>query len=219
MSTKRRVPAAQAVRVKICGITRMEDAELALELGADALGFNFWPRSRRFCDPAVAQQIVRRLPPLTSAVAVFVNQPRGEVQRICAQIGATAIQLHGDETPEFCDGFSLPVIKAIQIRGPESLAACTQYRVSAFLMDTPSPGFGGTGRSFPWRALASRTDPRPILLAGGLTPENVRRAIRQVRPYAVDVATGVESAPGVKSPKKMARFIAAAKRALLDTSR
>jgi len=219
MSATRTVPTAQAVRVKICGITRIQDAELALELGADALGFNFWPRSKRFCDPAVAQQIVRRLPPLASAVAVFVNQPRQEVERICARIGATAVQLHGGEPPEFCDDFSLPVIKAIQVRGLESLAACSQYRVSAFLMDTPSAGFGGTGRTFPWRVLASRTDPRPILLAGGLTPENVGRAIRQVRPYAVDVASGVESAPGVKSPKKMARFIAAAKRALLDTRR
>ena len=219
MSSKRTVPVTQAVRVKICGITRLEDAELALELGADALGFNFWPRSSRYCDPAVAQRIVQKLPPLASAVAVFVNQPRQEVQRICAQIGATAVQLHGDETPEFCDGFSLPVIKAIQVRGPESLAACSQYRISAFLMDTPSAAFGGTGRTFPWRALASRTDPRPIFLAGGLNPENVGRAIRQVRPYAVDVASGVESEPGVKSPKKMARFIAAAKRALLDTRR
>jgi phosphoribosylanthranilate isomerase len=205
------------VRVKICGITRLADAQLAVELGADALGFNFWPRSKRYCRPAVARQIIQKLPPLVSAVAVFVNQSRREIERICSAVGPSALQLHGNESPEFCQGFPWPVIKAIAVNGPESLRACEAYQVSAFLMDTPSRSFGGSGRTFPWKVLAAWGDSRPILLAGGLTAENVRRAVQLVRPYGVDVASGVESAPGIKSPKKMARFIAAAKRALLES--
>jgi phosphoribosylanthranilate isomerase len=205
------------IRVKICGITRLADAQLAVDLGADALGFNFWPRSHRYCDPALARQIIGKLPPLVSVVAVFVNQSRREIDRICSAVCPSALQLHGNESPDFCQGFEWPVIKAIPVNGPESLRACEAYRVSAFLMDTPSRSFGGSGRTFPWKVLAAWPDSRPILLAGGLTAENVRRAVRLVRPYGVDVASGVESAPGIKSAKKMARFIAAAKRALLES--
>jgi phosphoribosylanthranilate isomerase len=162
----------------------------------------------------VAQQIIRKLPPLVSAVAVFVNQSRREIVRICSAVRANALQLHGDESPAFCEGFQWPVIKAIHVNGPESLSACKAYAVSAILLDAPSSSYGGSGRTFSWKLLARRGDFRPILLAGGLTPENVGRAVQLVRPYGVDVASGVESAPGIKSAKKMARFIAAAKRAL-----
>src|SRR5260370_15932756 len=127
------------IRVKICGITRLADAQLAVDLGADALGFNFWPRSHRYCDPALARQIIGKLPPLVSVVAVFVNQSRREIDRICSAVCPSALQLHGNESPDFCQGFQGPLIKAIPVNGPEPLRACEAYPVSAFLMDTPSP--------------------------------------------------------------------------------
>jgi len=200
-----------AVRVKICGITRAEDALAAARLGADALGFNFWPASKRFVPPAAARAIVARLPPFVVPVGVFVDQPEEEILAIVRETGVRVLQLHGGEPPEFCARLPLPVVKAIRVDAVKSLSAFASYEVAAFLLDTPSRGFGGSGQPFDWSLAEGVSEIAPVILAGGLTPENVAQAIRAVRPYAVDVASGVESAPGVKDLARLARFIAIAK--------
>jgi phosphoribosylanthranilate isomerase len=202
------------VRVKICGVTRLEDALLAVRLGADALGFNFWPGSRRFLAPAAAREIVRRLPPLVTAVGVFVDPSRDEVLRAVAASGVQVAQLHGDEPPSLCSALPLPVVKAIRVRDAASLEALAAYDgLAGLLLDAPSPGFGGSGATFDWTLAAAAAAARPVILAGGLGPANVAEAVRAVRPFAVDVASGVESAPGVKDGELMRRFIEAAKEA------
>jgi phosphoribosylanthranilate isomerase len=202
------------VRIKICGITRLEDALAAAELGADALGFNLWPGSPRFVPPEAAREIVSRLPPFVTPVGVFVNQARAEVMRLAAAAGVALVQLHGDEAPPDCEGLGLPVIKAFRVAGPEDLAAIPAYRsVAAVLLDSRSDGFGGSGRAFDWELARRAAGPRPLVLAGGLGPGNVARAIRAVRPFAVDAASGLESSPGVKDREKMALFVRAAQEA------
>lgn len=198
-------------RVKICGLTRLEDALLAARLGADALGFNFWPGSRRYVDPDAARAIVDRLPPFVTAVGVFVNQPPTEVLAIAARAGVVAVQLHGDEGWEDVNGYPIPAVKALRLAGRESLADLHRYRVRAFLLDAPSDGFGGSGRTCDWALAREVAERVPVVLAGGLGPENVAEAIRAVRPYAVDVASGVESSPGVKDPDRLRRFLARAR--------
>jgi phosphoribosylanthranilate isomerase len=201
-----------SVRVKICGITRLEDALAAAQLGADALGFNLWPGSRRFVDPEAAREIVARLPPFVTAVGVFVNQAPAEVTRLAAAAGVAAVQLHGDEPPGDCQGLGLPVIKSFRVAGPGDLAALGAYRsVAAVLLDSRSEGFGGSGRAFDWELARRLPGGLPLILAGGLTPENVAEAVRAVRPWAVDVASGVEASPGKKDRERMARFVRAAK--------
>jgi phosphoribosylanthranilate isomerase len=199
------------VRVKICGITRAEDALAALRLGADALGFNFWPGSRRYLSPAAAREIVARLPPFATTVGVFVNQPEEEIRAIASASGVQVLQLHGDEPPDLCARLPWPVVKAIPVDQVRALSRLLSYEVAAFLLDTPSRGYGGTGVPFDWSLAEGVSDVAPVILAGGLDPDNVADAIRAVRPYAVDVASGVESEPGVKSASKMARFISRAK--------
>ena len=203
------------VRVKVCGVTRLEDALAAVDLGADALGFNFWPKSKRYCPPRVAQSIVAKLPPLTAAVGVFVNQPQAQIERVVKSVGLQAVQLHGNESPEFCAQFEVPVIKALAVADTASLRAIKTYAVSAYLLDTPSRGYGGSGKAFDWSLLKWLDRRKLFILAGGLTPTNVARAVETVKPYGVDVASGVESSPGIKDKRKMARFIAAAKEAKL----
>jgi phosphoribosylanthranilate isomerase len=198
-------------RIKICGITRPEDALLAAALGADALGFNLWPGSKRHVDADAVRAMVDVLPPFVTAVGVFVNQPATDVLALAARSGVQALQLHGDEGWDDVNGYPIPAIKALRLAGPESLAHMHRYRVRAILLDAPGPGYGGSGTTCDWtlaREVSARTR---VVLAGGLTPENVADAIRAVRPYAVDVASGVETEPGVKSASKMARFIARAK--------
>lgn len=201
------------VRVKICGITRLEDALAAARLGADALGFNFWPASKRHVTPAAARAIIRRLPPLLTTVGVFVNQTEEELRSIAAETGIQVLQLHGDEPPDLCARLPLPVVKAIPVDQVRSLARLLSYEVSAFLLDTPSRGYGGSGVPFDWSLAEGVSEVAPVILAGGLHPENVAAAIRAVRPYAVDVASGVESSPGVKDMDRMSRFVAAAREA------
>ncbi|HZY03634.1 MAG TPA: phosphoribosylanthranilate isomerase [Anaeromyxobacteraceae bacterium] len=198
-------------RVKICGVTRVEDALQAARLGADALGFNFWPGSKRFLHPAAARAIVDRLPPFVTPVGVFVNQPEEEMRRAAEESGVRVLQLHGDEPPGLCARLPLPVVKAVRVAAPLALTALEAYPVAAFLLDAPSAGWGGSGATFDWSLAEGLAGLRPIILAGGLTPENVAAAARRLRPYAVDVASGVESAPGVKDVARMARFIAAAR--------
>ena len=197
------------VRIKICGVTRAEDALAAVRLGADALGFNFWPGSKRHITPAAARLIIARLPPFVTPVGVFVNQLEGEMRAIAAETGIQVFQLHGDEPPELCARLPLPVVKAIPVDQVRALSRLLSYEVSAFLLDTPSRGYGGSGEPFDWSLAEGVSEVAPVILAGGLTPENVAAAVRAVRPYAVDVASGVESSPGVKDMARMSRFFAA----------
>jgi len=197
------------VRIKICGVTRLEDALSAARLGADALGFNFWPGSKRHLDAAAARRIISRLPPFVTPVGVFVNQSEGEMRAIAAETGIQVFQLHGDEPPELCSRLPLPVVKAIPVDQVRTLSKLLSYEVQAFLLDTPSRGYGGTGQPFDWSLAEGVSEVAPVILAGGLTPENVAEAVRAVRPWAVDVASGVESSPGVKDADRMSRFIEA----------
>jgi phosphoribosylanthranilate isomerase len=197
-------------RVKVCGITRLEDALLAAALGADALGFNLWPGSKRHLSADATRAIVDRLPPFVTPVGLFVNQAPTEVLALAAQAGVQVVQLHGDEGWDDVNGYPIPALKAVRLDGPESLAHLHRYRVRAFVLDAPSAGFGGSGTCCDWTLARQVAAQVPVILAGGLTPENVAEAIRAVRPWAVDVASGVESAPGVKDPDKLRRFLAAA---------
>jgi phosphoribosylanthranilate isomerase len=199
--------------VKICGITRADDALAAARLGADALGFNFWPRSKRYLPPSEARAIVRRLPSFVTAVGVFVDPTREDVLRAVEQAGIGVAQLHGDEPPALCAALPVPVLKGIRLDGPRSLAQLASYEVQAFLLDAPSAGYGGSGSTCDWSLAAEIARELPVVLAGGLTPENVSEAVRAVRPWAVDVASGVESAPGVKDPERMRLFLERAKEA------
>jgi len=196
-------------RAKICGITRLEDAELAAELGAWAIGFILWPGSRRACDPAMAAGIARRVRRRTQLVGVFVNPTLDEVAHAADNIGLTHLQLHGDEGPSFCVEAArrtgCRVIKAVRVRGGADLHDLDRYRlVDLHLLDSYSADArGGTGRTWDWSLLARRRQTVPAILSGGLTPENVAAAIAAVGPWAVDVASGVEASPGVKDPVRV----------------
>jgi phosphoribosylanthranilate isomerase len=201
----------QLMRVKVCGITRREDALLAVELGASALGFVFWPTSPRAVGTAQAREIIEALPPFVTTVGVFVNQPREDVLDIARQAGLTAIQLHGDEDAAAYGGTSLRVIKALPVGNGFTMSAVEDVapRVTV-LLDAHDPvRRGGTGRTLEWTVAAAAARVRRIILSGGLTPENVHHAVQMVRPYAVDVSSGVESAPGVKDESKLRAFFAA----------
>ena len=198
------------MKVKVCGITGYRDAAMALDLGADALGFNFYPGSPRFVAPASARAVIRRLPPLTTTVAVFVNEPDpAGLERAARLAGVNCLQLHGDEPPEYCHALShWKVIKALRIAPGARPRGISRYRVSALLLDALDPSrYGGTGRALDWAALGSIRASIPIILAGGLRAENVAEAVRAVRPYAVDVCSGVEKAPGKKDRAKLASFM------------
>jgi phosphoribosylanthranilate isomerase len=203
------------VRVKICGITNLHDAMAAVEAGADALGFVFCEESPRRVDVKTAAEIIGQLPPFVARVGLFVNAPEDSIRQTAERCRLDTLQLHGDEAPEFCQRFRLSVIKAFRVRDESSLAALKSYAVSGFLLDAFVAGkLGGTGERFDWALArqAAETCPR-VILAGGLTPENVALAVRQVRPYAVDVSSGVESKPGQKDHSKLVAFIQAAKSA------
>jgi len=201
------------VLVKICGLTRLEDALAAARLGADWVGFNFWPRSRRYIAPEAAAAIVAALPASVLPVGVFVDPGAAELARAIQVSGVRTVQLHGDEPPALCAAVPVPVVKGIRVRDAHSLAALAAYEVSAFLLDSATPGYGGSGTGFDWALAAEIAADVPLWLAGGLTPENVAEAVRRVRPRGVDVASGVESTPGVKDWKRMEAFIRNAKAA------
>jgi len=199
------------MRVKICGIRRREDALLAIELGASALGFVFWPQSPRAVTAEQVREITRRLPPFVSTVGVFVNQPKAEVFDIAARAGVSTIQLHGDETAADYAGSTLPIIKALPV-GPGFTASAVDGVPAAVtvLLDAHDPvRRGGTGRPIEWSVAAAVARRRPIVLSGGLTPDNIQTAIRTVRPYAIDVSSGVESGPGVKDESRLRALFAA----------
>jgi len=199
--------------VKICGITSIADGLAAAEAGADAVGLMFHDQSPRQVSLKTATEIARKLPPFVIKVGVFVNAPEDAVLRAIGECGLNIAQFHGGETPEFCALFPIMTIKAFRIRDAESLQALPDYSTDAWLLDACVPGkLGGTGAKFNWDlAVEAAKLGRPIFLAGGLTPENVGDAVRQVQPYAVDVSSGVEAAPGRKDHAKVRAFVKAAK--------
>lgn len=202
-----------SVRVKICGITNLADARVAVEAGADALGFNFYEQSPRFVLTKTAAEISRALPPFTLRAGVFVNASEDLVRRAIGECGLDLLQFHGDEPPDFCTQFGLMSIKAFRIRDAASLKELTRYQTDAWLLDAyASDTFGGTGEKFNWNlAVEAQRPGKPVFLAGGLTPENVTEAIRQVQPFGVDVSSGVESSPGRKDHARVRAFINASK--------
>ena len=196
-------------RIKICGITRIEDALTATRLGADAIGFIFWPKSARFISPAKAREIVDELPPFVSAVGVYVDPEEGWVEESSNIARLSLLQFHGDESPEFCDQFSLPYIKALRVREGVDLLQYEDWYSSArgLLLDTYTEGMpGGTGDTFNWDLIPQGLTV-PLILSGGLHPGNVTMAIKRVQPWAVDVSSGVESAKGIKDAEKIADFM------------
>lgn len=202
------------VRIKICGITNREDALHAAACGADALGFVFFAGSPRCVTTERARAISEALPPFVTRVGLFVNETPERIRAIVGECGLDAIQLHGDEPPEFCQELPLRVIKALRIKAAASLDGYEAFKVSALLLDAWAGGaYGGTGTAFNWELATGVARLRPVILAGGLTPANVAAAVRQVKPYGVDVSSGVESDPGKKDPEKVAQFIRMAREA------
>lgn len=199
------------VRVKVCGIRSREDADLAVSLGANALGFLFWPGSPRLVAADTVREITRMLPPFVETVGVFVNQAPADVRDIVARAALTAVQLHGDEDPAAFMARGVRVIRSVSVGDPFSLEAVSAVPAGVtVLLDAHDPvRRGGTGRTIDWSAAAAAARTRPVILSGGLTPHNVRSAVETVRPYAVDVSSGVESAPGVKDETKLRAFFAA----------
>jgi phosphoribosylanthranilate isomerase len=202
------------VRVKICGITRMEDARKAVDLGAHALGFVFHPPSPRYIAPGRAGAIIRELPPFIWAVGVFVNVSRSIVEDTVARSGIGVIQFHGNETVEECRSYHKPIIKAFRFKGHESLRSAPDYPVSGILVDTGVSGqWGGTGVPLDWDLLKDHLDEKTsnlrqkLILAGGLDASNVAGAIRTISPFAVDVSSGVEQEPGIKDHQKLKEFL------------
>ncbi len=198
------------MKVKVCGITSYDDAVMALDHGVDALGFNFFPPSPRYIRPEDAHAIILRLPPFAVTVGLFVNVARQDlVAETARNAGVHVIQLHGDESPEYCQKLAdWPLVKALRIDESGIPENIEEYPVQAFLLDARDDAlFGGTGKSFSWDLAKSIKHNRPIILAGGLKPDNVREAIRIVEPYGVDVCSGVEKAPGKKDAGKLSEFM------------
>jgi phosphoribosylanthranilate isomerase len=215
------------VKIKVCGITNLADAAAAVELGADFLGFNFYPPSPRYIAPEQARTILAQVPRRIQNVALFVNEPKEKVREIL-RCGARAdpstklrtggrqafsgVQFHGEESAEYCAGWELKVIKAFRVRTRESLASMENFPADYYLVDSWAPGYGGSGAPFPWSWLAGLKADK-LILAGGLDAANVAEAIRLVHPYGVDVCTGVEKKPGIKDHEKLKEFILTAKSA------
>ena len=204
-----------SVKVKICGVTSVADGLAAAAAGADMIGLMFYEGSPRHIIVSTAREISRALPPFVQRVGVFVNPEAELVIRAIGECNLSLLQFHGDETSGFCTQFGLMSLKAVRIRDVESLNQLAEFQTDAFLLDAHSKsGLGGTGETFNWDLAAeAQKFGKPIFLAGGLTPENVGDAVKKVRPFAVDVSSGVESAPGKKDVAKVRAFIAAARAA------
>jgi phosphoribosylanthranilate isomerase len=203
-------------KVKICGITSAEDARVVVEAGADALGFIFYRKSPRYIEPTLARQIIMNLPPLVIPVGVFVNEEPQAVRNIMDDCGLAFAQLHGNETATYCQELGRPVLKALRVKDRSAFLALAEYRgragVRGFVLDAFSDqAYGGTGQVTDWAVAAEAAKAANILLAGGLTPDNVGEAIQAVQPYGVDVSSGVEREPGKKDHEKVRAFIRAAK--------
>lgn len=203
-----------SVRVKVCGVTRPEDVEAAVALGADMIGLNFYPKSKRYVDEVTACELARAIPDSVWRVGVFVNAPRDEIEHLRSTVGLTAIQLHGDEPPEMVDGWSCPVIRVTRLVIAEDVdSALAEPQPDYILCEgTAAGGYGGGGETFDW-TWATRLPADRLFVAGGIVPSNVAEAVRTLRPFAVDVASGVESSPGIKDVTKMRELIQNAKAA------
>jgi phosphoribosylanthranilate isomerase len=207
------------IQVKVCGITSLADAEKALEFGADMLGFNFYPPSPRYVTAEKARDILERLPVDSFNIALFVNETREKVLEIVAR-GVLAggrqvyrgLQFHGEESAAYCRGWDMKVIKAIRVKEQASLDGMKNVPADFYLLDSFSPGYGGSGAQFPWQWLDG-IDASKLILSGGLRVDNVAQAIERIHPYGVDVCSGVEARPGVKDHGKLKEFISAAKAA------
>jgi phosphoribosylanthranilate isomerase len=199
------------VKVKICGITSVADAEAAVEAGADALGLMFFPGSKRYISLETAHEIAGHLPPHIIRTGVFADPNPSDVFAAIQRCQLNLLQFHSAETPEFCLQFGIMTMKAFRIQNSDSLIALGNYNTDAFLLDSCVAGKqGGTGETFDWNlALEAKKFGKPIFLAGGLTPQNVADAVRKVSPFAVDVSSGVEQSPGKKDARKMQDFVAA----------
>lgn len=210
------------MRVKICGITTVDDAKAAVDAGVDAIGLNFYAKSPRYVSENVAETILRALPPFVAVVGVFVDTPEAEIVSLVDSLGLDVVQTYSPNRPE-SDFFPASHLPAFRVKDAESLTAIDEYlpasAARAILVDSYVPGLmGGSGQIAPWSLLQEYSSPLPLILAGGLTPENVREAIAIVRPWGVDVAGGVEESPGKKDRTKMAVFIREAKQADLNFS-
>jgi phosphoribosylanthranilate isomerase len=195
-------------KVKICGITNYEDAEASVEFGANALGFIFYRQSPRYIEPERAREIISRIPPFVTAVGVFVNENPEDIMRTLEIARFDVCQLHGDETPEDCMRIPVKTIKAIRVKTSLNKETLCSYPASAILLDSYSEkGYGGTGATFDWNLARGLTHIKPIIISGGLTPENVARAVKLACPYGVDVSSGVEDYPGKKNHQKIKKFI------------
>jgi len=198
------------IKIKICGITNKEDALWAVNLKVDALGFIFADSPRRV-KPEIVQGIIELLPPFISSVGVFVNEDRKKVEEITESCGLTTLQFHGEESPSYCEEFKQKIVKALRIENKDILEKAVQYKdkVDAYLLDTYSPSkYGGTGKTFDWCiAKEIKEFGLPIILSGGLNPENIREAISEVEPYGIDVSSGVEERPGKKNMEKLINFV------------
>jgi phosphoribosylanthranilate isomerase len=202
-----------AVRVKICGITRLQDLHAACDAGADALGFVFYEKSPRHLSIATAAALLRELPPFVQSVGLFVNAEPAFIEAVLNAVPLDLLQFHGDETPADCARYGRPYIKAVRVNRETDLLKCAADIDAArgLLLDAYVPGVpGGTGERFDWRLIPPDL-PKPVILSGGLTPDNVADAVQRVRPWAVDVSSGVEVSKGIKDAHKIAQFIAKAK--------
>jgi len=206
------------IKVKICGITRLQDAMDACALGADLLGFNFVPESRRYVNPYTVREIIRSLPPFATTVGVFADEELKVVNDLAEFLHLGAVQLHGNEDMGYCRGVKSPVIKALRIGAESDLEELNSYDVAALLLDSRVEGtLGGSGKAFPWEMASEHCKRGRVFVAGGLTPENVGEAVRTLIPYGVDTASGVEARTAVKDPILMERFIRAAKHAAINS--
>lgn len=202
------------MKIKICGITNAADARLCVECGVDALGFIFVERTPRYVTPDAAARIVATLPPFVTPVGVFWDHAPGHVKAVAEQCGLGALQFHGEEPPEDLQDYRLPVIKTLKVAVAADLARMADYRVAAFLLDSPSRWSEGEARPpIPWDVAADAARRHPVLLSAGLTPDNVAEAVRRVRPYGVDVNSGVEASPGRKDEARVRRFVTGARAA------
>ena len=202
-------------KIKVCGMTSLEDTLVAVEAGADAVGFIFYKKSQRSVTIKTVCEIVDKLPPFVDAIGIFVNESAEQINKIADRCKLDRVQLHGDETPAFCKKIRRRVIKAIRVKDIQSLKKLSDFPVSGFLLDTFSEEQrGGTGKVFDWNLVHPAKKYGAVILAGGLTPNNVRQAIHRVKPYGVDVCSGVESQPGIKDHKKVKAFIKNAKAGL-----
>lgn len=198
------------VKVKVCGTTRLKDAQLAVEFGADAIGFIFYKKSPRCVTVKTAKEICSKLPPFVHRVGVFVNETADTINRIAERCGLDAVQLHGDESPAFCKKIKRRVIKAVRVKDSGSLRGLSRYPVDGYLLDTyKEDQWGGTGKVFDWELAVRAKNYGPVILAGGLNARNVKAAVKKVQPYGVDVSSGVEQSPGKKDPKKVKAFLKA----------